>query len=104
MLPKDQIPQDRRAILDVAGRLGDDGHNRVLAVALARWAARDDSKADPAARQAANTAIDAVDAMLRELHALRARLVSEIRASDDAAAARADELLARCRQLRQEGQ
>jgi hypothetical protein len=104
MLPKDQIPQDRRAILDFPGRLGDEGHNGVLAVALARWAARDDGEADPAARQAANTAMDAVDAMLRELHELRARLVSEIRASDDAAAARADQLLARCRQLRQEGQ
>lgn len=48
--------------------------------------------------------MDAVDAMLRELNELRARLVSEIRASDDAAAARADQLLARSRQLRQEDQ
>lgn len=104
MLPKDQIPEDRRAILDFTGRLGDEGHNGVLAVALAQWAARDDSKPDPEARQAANTVMDAVDAMLRELHELRARLVSEIRASDDAAAARADQLLAQCRQLRQEDQ
>ena len=102
MLPKDQIPEDRRAILDFTGRLGDEGHNGVLAVVLAQWAARDDSKPDPEARQAANTAMDAVDAMLRELHELRARLVSEIRTSDDAAAARADQLLAKCRQLRQE--
>ena len=104
MFPKDQIPEDRRAILDFTGRLGDEGHNGVLAVALAQWAARDDSKPGPQAREAANTAMDAVDAMLRELHELRARLVSEIRASDDAAAARADQLLAQCSQLRQEDQ
>ena len=104
MLPYDQIPEDRRAILDFTGRLGDEGHNGVLAVALAQWAARDDSEPDPEARQAANTAMDAVDAMLRELHELRARLVAEIRASDDAAAARADQLLAPCRQFRQEDQ
>ncbi len=93
MLPYDQISQDRRTILDVTGRLGDDGHNGVLGVALAQWAARDDSKADPYARQAANTAMDAIDAMLGELHALRARLVSEIRASDDASAVRVDAML-----------
>jgi hypothetical protein len=40
--------------------------------------------------------------MLRELHQLRAGLVSEIRADDDDSLARADELLARCRQLRRE--
>jgi len=104
MLPKDQIPEDRRAILDFTGRLGEEGHKGVLAVSLAQWAVRDDSKPDAEARQAANTAMDAVDAMLRELHELRARLVSEIRASDDAAAARADQLLAQCRRLRQEDQ
>lgn len=43
MLPKDQIPEDRRTILDFTGRLGDEGHNGVLAVALAQWAARDDA-------------------------------------------------------------
>jgi hypothetical protein len=61
VLPYDQIP-----------RLGDDGHNGVLGVALAQWAARDDTRADPEARQAANTAVDAIDAVLGELHALRA--------------------------------
>ncbi len=35
-----------------------------------------------------------IDRMLRELNAMRAWLVGEIRASDDAAAARADALLA----------
>jgi hypothetical protein len=37
--------------------------------------------------------MDAIDAMLSELHALRSRLVSEIRASDDATATRVDALL-----------
>jgi|SRR5271157_1085193 len=94
-LPYDQIRPERRTILDVTGRLGDDGHNGVLGVALAQWAARDDTKADPEARRAANTAIDSIDAMLGELHALRARLVSEVRASDDASAARIDAMLSR---------
>ncbi len=56
--------------------------------------ARDDTKADPGARRAANTAMDEVDAVLRELNALRSRLVSEIHASDDARAARVDAMLA----------
>jgi hypothetical protein len=90
-VPDDQIPPGRRTIGDATSRL--DGHLGVLGVALAQWAARDDSKAESAVRRAANTAIDAIDAMLGELHALRARLVSEIRASDDAAAARVDALL-----------
>ena len=102
MLPYDQIPPERRTIGDYTGRLGDEGHNGVLAVALAQWMARDDSKADVGARQAANTAMDAIDAMLRELYQLRARLVTEIRAADDATAARVDELLCRCREERGE--
>jgi hypothetical protein len=95
MLPGDQIPADRRTILDFTARLGDEGHNGVLGVALAQWAARDDSKADPEARRAANVAMDAIDAMLAELHKLRQRLVGEIRASDDASARRVDALLRR---------
>ena len=98
MLPYDQIPPERRTLGDYAARLGDEGHNGVLAVALAQWMARDDSKADPGARQAANTAMDEIDAMLRELHQLRARLATEIRAADDATAARVDELLRRSRE------
>ena len=38
--------------------------------------------------------MDAIDAMLAELHALRSRLTGEMRASDDATAARVDALLA----------
>lgn len=94
MRPYDQVPQDRRTIGDFTGRL--DERNGVLGVALAQWMARDDSKAEPAVRQAVNTAMDEIDAMLGELRTLRARLVSEIRESDDIAAARADALLERC--------
>lgn len=69
----------------------------VLHAAMAQWATRDDSKAQPAIRRAANTAIDAIDAMLAELHRTRQRLVAELRQADDAALARADALLARYR-------
>ena len=100
MLPYDQIPPDRRTICDYTGRLGDEGHNGVLAVALAQWMARDDTKAQPEIRRAANTAIDTIDNMLRELYELRARLVTETRQADDAAAARVDELLRQCREER----
>jgi hypothetical protein len=78
------------------------GHLGELETALALSATRDDTKAQPDVRQAANDAMDAVDAALRELHGIRALLVGEIRASDDATAARADALLARVRQLRRE--
>ena len=44
----DEIPADRLPILDYTGRLGDDGHVGVLAVALAEWAARVDSTGRPA--------------------------------------------------------
>jgi hypothetical protein len=64
--------------------------------------ARDDSKADASVTRAGNQVLDSIDTMLRQLHQLRARLVTEYRADQDIAAARADELLARARQLRQE--
>ncbi len=60
-----------------------------LSVALGRWERRDDSKAQPKVRQAANEAMDTIDAMLRELHAMRSCLVGEIRVSDDIHGARA---------------
>ena len=71
------------------------GHAGQLGAALAAWEARDDARPCPEARRAANTAIDAIDAMLRDLYAIRARLISEVRVSDDAAAARVDALLTR---------
>ncbi len=36
----------------------------VLSIALGQWEDRDDSKAQPEVRQAANTAMDTIDAML----------------------------------------
>jgi hypothetical protein len=47
------------------------------------------------ARRCAGDAVGANDSALRELHRIRARLVSEIRRADDATAARADALLRR---------
>jgi hypothetical protein len=66
----------------------------VLSVALGQWEDRDETRPQPEVRRAANTAMDAIDGMLADLHAMRARLIGEIRASDDAAAARVDALLA----------
>ena len=71
------------------------GHVSQLGESMATWQARDDTKPDAHARRAASAAVDGIDAMLRELHALRQKLVSEIRTSDDATAARVDRLLAR---------
>lgn len=73
----------------------------VLGIAVAQWAIRDDSKAQPEIRQAANAAMATVDDMLATLHKLRSRLVPEIRVSDDASIARTDELLAKHSEARQ---
>ena len=66
----------------------------LLGTSLAWWDRRDDSRAEPGIRQHANVAMNQVDAMLADLHALRSRLTGEMRASDDATAARVDALLA----------
>jgi len=58
---------------------------------LAIWEAR--REPDAHARRCASDAVDAIDSMPRDLHAIRARLISEIRAADDATAARVDALL-----------
>jgi len=50
---------------------------------------------DAHARRCASDAVDAIDAMLCHLYGVRTQLVSEIRKSDDATAARANALLAR---------
>jgi hypothetical protein len=68
-----------------------------LGVWLAIWQARDDGRPDAHARRCASDAVDAADAMLADLHSIRQRLVSEIRASDDASAERADALLEQLR-------
>jgi hypothetical protein len=70
---------------------------RALAEALELWSGRDDTKAQPEVREAANTAMDAIDRMLAALHRPRAELISEVRASDDASEVRATALLARLR-------
>lgn len=72
----------------------------VLGYALAKWETRDDTKPQPEVRQAANTAMNAIDGMLGDLHAMRSRLIGEIRQADDATAARVDAMLARCREER----
>jgi hypothetical protein len=67
-----------------------------LATWLAIWEHR--KEPDAFARRCASDAVDAVDAMLRDLYLIRGRLTSEIRQADDATAARADALLARMRE------
>ncbi len=79
------------AYWDVHAKLGDPTF--ALAAALAQWEVRPDGEPAPDARRAANTAMDAIDAMLAALHGIRSRLVTEVRQADDAAAVRADALL-----------
>ena len=57
----------------------------VLGVALTQWADRGTAPDKAAARRAGSTAVDAIDALLRDLFVLRGRLVREIRQADDAA-------------------
>jgi hypothetical protein len=57
----------------------------VLGAALIHWADRGTAGDRAAARRAGSTAVDAIDALLRELFVLRGRLVREICQADDAA-------------------
>jgi hypothetical protein len=57
----------------------------VLGVALVQWADRSTAPDQSAARRTGAAAVDAIDAMLRDLFVLRGRLVQEIRQADDAA-------------------
>jgi hypothetical protein len=57
----------------------------VLGVALMQWADRGTAGDQAAARRAGSTAVDAIDALLRDLFVLRGRLVREIRQADDGA-------------------
>jgi hypothetical protein len=57
----------------------------VLGVALVQWADRNTAPDKAAARRAGTAAVDAIDAMLRDLFVLRGRLVQEIRQADGAA-------------------
>ena len=56
----------------------------VLGVALTQWADADAAQDKAAARRAASAAVDAIDALLRDLYLLRGRLVQEIRQADGA--------------------
>jgi hypothetical protein len=51
--------------------------------------------------KAGHRAIEAIDELIRDLHALRAQLVTEIRADEDGHMKRADELLAEARARRE---
>jgi hypothetical protein len=90
--PETQAAQGGAAVVEAIRKQAGD-----LGAALATWHARNDTRPCPAARHAANDAMDAIDGTLAGMHALRRSLVSEIRASDNAGAIRADELLARSR-------
>jgi hypothetical protein len=68
------------------------GHAEDLGTWLGIWRAR--AEPDAYARRCAADAVSAINAMLRDLHDVRSRLVTEIRTADDAAAAQADVLLA----------
>lgn len=74
-------------------------HVENLATWIAVWEAR--KEPDPLARRCASDAIDAIDAMLRDLYLIRGQLTAEVRQADDATAARADALPAR---MREDGQ
>lgn len=92
------VPRAIDHLADAPGRL--DGLSGTLGVALARWADRADATDKGAARSAANTAADTIDAMLAVLHSARQQLTSEVRVHDDATAARVDALLAKSATLR----
>jgi hypothetical protein len=51
----------------------------VLGAALTLWADRDTAQDKAAAKRAGRTAVDAIDALLRDLYLLRGSLVREIR-------------------------
>lgn len=65
-----------------------------LAADLRTWSRRSPSWAGAGIRVAANRAVDSIDAMITELHAIRQQLVSQIRSYDDESNRRVDKLLA----------
>ena len=60
-------------------------HTGILSTALEQWAGQATAPDEGTARRAASTAVDAIDALLRDLFLLRGRLVQEIRQADSAA-------------------
>jgi hypothetical protein len=87
----DQEQAGGAAVEAIRGQVDD------LGAALAVWEARSEAGPEPDVRRAANLAMDSLDAALAGLYTVRQRLVSQIRASDDARAVRVDELLAKGR-------
>jgi len=57
----------------------------VLSAALEQWAGQATATDNAAAQQTASAAVDAIDALLRDLYLLRGRLVQEIRRPGSAA-------------------
>jgi hypothetical protein len=57
----------------------------VVTAALDQWTAQTAAPDQAAARKAASTAVDAIDALLRDLYLLRGHLVQEIRHGGGAA-------------------
>jgi hypothetical protein len=63
-------------------------HTGILTAALEQWAGKATAPDKPTARQAARAAVDAIDALLRDLYLLRGHLVQAIRQADNAAGCR----------------
>jgi hypothetical protein len=80
-----------------------DARRFALGGALPLWAARDDARPEPEKRRAVSYAIGLIDAMIAELSAIREQLTGEICRSDEASAARADELISQARESRDGG-
>ena len=57
----------------------------VLSAALELWAGQGSTTDKATARRAASAAVDAIDALLRDLYLMRGRLVQEIRRPGSAA-------------------
>jgi hypothetical protein len=57
----------------------------ILSAALEQWAGQATAPDNATAQRAASTAVDAIDALLRDLYLLRGRLVQEIRQAGGAA-------------------
>jgi hypothetical protein len=57
----------------------------VLSAALEHWAGQGSTTDKATARRAASAAVDAIDALLRDLYLMRGRLVQEIRRPGSAA-------------------
>lgn len=80
----------------------------LIAVRVAAWNHCEYPENVPAAGEhsaeaikAGHGAVDAIDELIRELHALRGQLVDEMRTDQDATAARVDAMLAEARTRRE---